>query len=115
METAKRQIVAFGGGGFSMESGNPLLDDYVRQASFIRFLREGMCGGYAAEDGAALHFVGQELSHVVSSRPKAFGYRLDVTGRRMVEMRIATAYLDDRDAAPTAPLPETLSTAPAAG
>src|SRR5207237_2963865 len=29
METAARQIVAFGGGGFSMESGNPLLDDYV--------------------------------------------------------------------------------------
>ena len=25
----KRQIVAFGGGGFSMESGNPLLDDFV--------------------------------------------------------------------------------------
>ncbi len=24
-----RQLVAFGGGGFSMESGNPLLDDYV--------------------------------------------------------------------------------------
>jgi dipeptidase E len=29
METALRQIVAFGGGGFSMESGNPLLDEYV--------------------------------------------------------------------------------------
>lgn len=29
METAPRQIVAFGGGGFSMESGNPLLDEYV--------------------------------------------------------------------------------------
>ena len=27
--TRPRQIVAFGGGGFSMESGNPLLDDYV--------------------------------------------------------------------------------------
>src|SRR3954451_21520166 len=26
---AQRQIVAFGGGGFSMEPGNPLLDDYV--------------------------------------------------------------------------------------
>jgi peptidase E len=25
----ERQIVAFGGGGFSMESGNPLLDDFV--------------------------------------------------------------------------------------
>jgi dipeptidase E len=29
MATADRQIVAFGGGGFSMEAGNPLLDDYV--------------------------------------------------------------------------------------
>ena len=27
MRKAPRQIVAFGGGGFSMESGNPLLDD----------------------------------------------------------------------------------------
>jgi dipeptidase E len=25
----RRQIVAFGGGGFSMERGNTLLDDYV--------------------------------------------------------------------------------------
>ena len=29
MGVAMRQIVAFGGGGFSMESGNPLLDDYA--------------------------------------------------------------------------------------
>jgi peptidase E len=29
------QIVAFGGGGFSMESGNPLLDDYVLQATGV--------------------------------------------------------------------------------
>jgi dipeptidase E len=29
METRVPQIVAFGGGGFSMEAGNPLLDDYV--------------------------------------------------------------------------------------
>src|SRR5271156_413337 len=29
VKTSPRQIVAFGGGGFSMESGNPLLDDYV--------------------------------------------------------------------------------------
>ena len=29
MPDALRQIVAFGGGGFSMEPGNPLLDDYV--------------------------------------------------------------------------------------
>ena len=29
MATRLPQIVAFGGGGFSMEAGNPLLDDYV--------------------------------------------------------------------------------------
>ena len=29
MSDERRHIVAFGGGGFSMESGNPLLDDYV--------------------------------------------------------------------------------------
>ena len=28
MKGERRQIVAFGGGGFSMERGNPLLDDY---------------------------------------------------------------------------------------
>jgi dipeptidase E len=28
-----RQIVAFGGGGFSMEPGNPLLDDYVLEVA----------------------------------------------------------------------------------
>ena len=40
-----------------------------------------MRAGYAAEDGAALHFVGTELSRVVASRPEARGYRLDVAGR----------------------------------
>src|SRR5258707_6984435 len=29
MSTRPAQIVAFGGGGFSMEAGNPLLDSYV--------------------------------------------------------------------------------------
>jgi len=81
-----------------------------RHAAYHRFLREGMPGGYAAEDGAALHFKGEELSRVVSSRPHAHGYRLDVSGRRVVEMRIATDYLGERDPMPTAPLPEALST-----
>jgi dipeptidase E len=85
-----------------------------RRESYHRFLREGMRGGYAAEDGAALHFVDQELSRVVASRPQARGYRLDVSGQRVVEMRIATTYLGDRDVLPAAPLPEALSTAVAA-
>jgi dipeptidase E len=87
----------------------------TRRSSYHRFLLEGMRGGYAAEDGAALHFVGAELSRVVASRPQARGYRLDVTGRRVIEMRIATSYLGDRGAAPAAPLPEALATASAGG
>ncbi len=71
--------------------------------------------GYAAEDGAALHFIGTELSRVVASRPEARGYRLDAIGERVVEMRIATTYLGDaRAAAPLTPLPEAISTAAAA-
>ena len=52
-----------------------------------------MRGGYAAEDGAALHFRGTELHRVVSSRPSARGYRLDAAADRVVEMQLATAFL----------------------
>lgn len=66
--------------------------------------------GYAAEDGAALHFRGHELHRVVSSRCRARGYRLDAVGERVVEMQMATTYLADA-AAPMAPLvPEAIST-----
>jgi dipeptidase E len=58
-------------------------------------LCEGMRPGYAAEDGAALHFVGEELSRVVASRPKSRGYRLDASGGRVTEIRLATTYLGD--------------------
>ena len=85
-----------------------------RRESYHRFLREGMRAGYAAEDGAALHFIGTELSRVVASRPQARGYRLDVAGQRVVEMRIATTFLGDRGVVPAAPIPEALSTAVAA-
>ncbi|HEX8752379.1 MAG TPA: hypothetical protein VF731_03090, partial [Solirubrobacterales bacterium] len=82
-----------------------------RREAYHRFLREGMRPGYAAEDGAALHFLDTELSAVVSSRPRAHGYRLDVSGQRIVEMRIATSYLGERGVDPAKPLPEALSTA----
>ena len=40
--------------------------------------------GYAADDGAALHFVGRRLHRVVSSRPNAKAYRVE---RRRGEIR----------------------------
>jgi dipeptidase E len=80
-----------------------------RRVAYHRALAEGMRPGYAAEDGAALHFVGAELARVVSSRPDARGYRVDAVGGRIVEIRLATSYLGV-DAAPVTPLPEALST-----
>jgi peptidase E len=67
----------------------------ARRAAFHRFLGEGMSTGYAAEDGAALHFTGTELSAVVASRRNARGFRVGANGSRTVEMRLATHYLGD--------------------
>ncbi len=78
-----------------------------RRHAYHEMLREGMRPGYAAEDGAGLHFVGCELNRVVASRPAARGYRLDAAGARVVEMRLATAYLGD--APPVTRLPATTS------
>jgi len=85
--------------------------DSKRRSAYHGFLRDGMRPGYAAEDGAALHFVDTELSRVVASRPEARGYRLDAMGERVVEMRIATAYLGDGSVPAAGPLPEAMSTA----
>jgi hypothetical protein len=43
MSGVRRQIVAFGGGGFSMEAGNPLLDDYVLELARERRERPRVC------------------------------------------------------------------------
>ncbi len=88
--------------------------DSSRRRSYHDFIRSGIRPGYAAEDGAALHFVGTELTRVVASRPNARGYRLDAVGERVVEMRIATAFLGDAHPIPLMPLPEAMSTAVAA-
>src|SRR5947199_321144 len=131
MTGAMRQVVAFGGGGFSQESGNPLLDDYVlgltgtadprvcflptasgdavnrvpglgflrhsnavhygegaRRGAFHRHLLDGMPAGFAAEDGAALRFVGDELVEVVASRPEARAYKLEQRGSQVLETRL---------------------------
>jgi peptidase E len=47
-----------------------------RLDAFRELVADGMTPGYAAEDGAALHFRGTELHRVVSSRPQATAYRV---------------------------------------
>jgi len=85
-----------------------------RRRAYHDLLRAGMRPGYAADDGAALHFTGSELSRVVASRPTARGYRLDTVGDRIVEMRIATHFLADSYAVPLLPLPDGMTTSLAA-
>jgi len=56
MAAPVRQIVAFGGGGFSMEAGNPLLDDYVLDLAARRAARPRVCFVPTAS-GDADHYV----------------------------------------------------------
>ena len=54
-----------------------------------------MAPGYAADDGAALHFVGDELAQVVASRPEARALPGRAAPGDVVETRLATRFLGD--------------------
>jgi peptidase E len=69
-----------------------------RQGAYRQFLAEGMCDGYAAEDGTALHFEGERLLRVVTSRPAARAYRMRCQGARVVRRALASTYLADSEA-----------------
>ena len=48
-----------------------------RRPAYHRAIAGGMQAGYAADDGAALHFRGPTLVETVSSRPAAGAYRVE--------------------------------------
>jgi hypothetical protein len=52
--------------------------------------------GYAASDGAALHFVGEDLHRVVLSRPQGRAYRVEALGGQVVELGLEATYLGER-------------------
>jgi dipeptidase E len=69
-----------------------------RRSAYLSGVVDGMTPGYAADDGAALHFVGSELARVVSSRPGAGAYRVEAVDGRARETRLETVCLrDERD------------------
>ena len=59
-----------------------------RRPVYHGLVRGGFPGGYAADDGAALHFAGGELREVVASLPGARGYRVDANGERPIAARL---------------------------
>jgi dipeptidase E len=57
-----------------------------RRPTFQRLVAAGeMADGYAADDGAALVFVGTRLERIVTSRPQARAYRVEGLGDQLRE------------------------------
>jgi peptidase E len=81
--------------GFLKGSNCPHYDgEAERRPSYQRAIAEGrMLDGIAADDGVALHYVGDELAKVVSSRPHAKAYRVFAADGGAREESITPLYL----------------------
>jgi peptidase E len=83
-----------GGLGFIEGSFCPHYDgEALRRPRLAELLRDGLPAGWAADDGAALHFAGTELAEAVSARPGARGYRVELRDGEVVETPLATRTL----------------------
>jgi peptidase E len=77
-------------------------DEPERRGEYHRFVGDGMRPGYAADDGAALHFRGEELHRAVASRPRAQAYLVEPAADGVVETALEIDYLGTRIPAPAA-------------
>lgn len=66
-----------------------------RRDAFHRFLAAGMAPGYAAGDGAALHFRGESLACVVASRPQSAAYWVEEIGGSVSEVALPVQWLGE--------------------
>jgi dipeptidase E len=64
-----------------------------RRPTYHRVVADGLRSGYAADDGAALHFCGSQLIEVVSSRPEAGAYRVEFVEGRVIETPLPVRFL----------------------
>jgi dipeptidase E len=60
----------------------------LRRPVYQSLVDGGFAPGYAADDGAALHFVGTELQEVVASRRGANAYRLESGAETQLDARL---------------------------
>lgn len=56
-------------------------------------LKKLVANGYAAEDGVALHFIGDRLTNIGSSRPNAQAYYLEKKNEEVIETLLNPQYL----------------------
>jgi peptidase E len=64
-----------------------------RQPQYHKFLLGGLASGYAADDGAALHFVDGQFTEAVSSVNGARAFRVEAMNGKVVETPLAVRYL----------------------
>ena len=68
--------------------------DEERRRLFHRAIaEEGAAAGYAADDGAAVHFAGTAFAEAVSSRSEAGAYRLNLVDGHVAETRLPVRFL----------------------
>ncbi|MCA1054449.1 peptidase E [Rossellomorea aquimaris] len=81
--------------GFLKGSHSPHYDgEAERRPTYHRLIKEGkLLAGYGVDDGAALHFQGEELHTVVSSRPSARAYFVKLEGDGVMEEEVSVRYL----------------------
>jgi peptidase E len=60
----------------------------LRGPKYTELVRDGFPAGYAADDAAALHFVGQELREVLAGREGARAYRVGPGGEEPLPARL---------------------------
>ena len=93
---------SFGTDLTAMEGGLALLEgsfcphydsQALRRPRYHELVSAGLPGGWGCDDGVALVFEGDALSEVVSSRPGAGAYRVDLVDGRATEVSVPVRYL----------------------
>ena len=62
--------------------------DELRRPVYRSLVGDGFPGGYAADDGAALHFVGTDLHEVLTTGLDASAYRVSADGETRLPARV---------------------------
>ncbi|MGK7377107.1 Type 1 glutamine amidotransferase-like domain-containing protein [Planococcus sp. 1R117A] len=80
--------------GFLKGSNCPHYDgEAERRPTYQKLIASGTIqSGVAADDGAAIHYIGQEIHRIVSSRPTAKVYRVSFDGQ-VLEEELPTEFL----------------------
>lgn len=65
-----------------------------RRPTYHKLIARGFPGGVAADDGAAIHFIGRQIHRCVSSRANARAYRVSLQGGRVLDEPLPTHLLE---------------------